>query len=99
MTRRRWSNSDIKLNFDKNYESVYKRWEDGTGLKRDAIIVKKGQVIKPIELLTEVENIKRTFSNRPFINPEEKKLIDNIYDSFTALSLDESSLEFRKRFL
>ena len=76
----------VKASFDKNYESVYKRWEDGTGLKRDEIIVKQGQVIKPIELLSEVESIKRTFSNRPFINPEEKKLIDNIYESFTVLN-------------
>ena len=75
----------IKKGFDRSYENIYKTWEDATGITRDTIL-KEGQVIKPAELLNEVETIKKTFANRAFVDKEEKELINNIYNTFTVLN-------------
>tara|TARA_R100000231_G_scaffold7664_1_gene10560 strand:+ start:929 stop:3850 length:2922 start_codon:yes stop_codon:yes gene_type:complete len=75
------SYSNTQKNFDKEYEDLYKAWENKTGISIDSTIVGKGG-IKPTELANEVVKLKRTFKDRAFVNNEERALIDKIYDTF-----------------
>lgn len=73
--------SNAQKAYDKEYESLYKTWENKTGISIDSTIIGKGG-IKPSELANEVSKLKNSFKDRAFVNSEEKALIDKIYDTF-----------------
>jgi hypothetical protein len=81
----------------KQYEDLFSRWSDSTGISIDSVIVGKGG-IKPSEAARVAADIRKTFADRPFLNDAERKVVNKVYDNFVlgekggAISVKDVSL-------
>tara|TARA_R110002049_G_scaffold132561_7_gene291687 strand:+ start:6699 stop:9671 length:2973 start_codon:yes stop_codon:yes gene_type:complete len=81
----------------KNYEDLFKRWSDSTGISIDSVKIGKGG-IKPSEAARLASDIRKTFADRPFLNDAERKVVNKVYDNFVtsekggAISVKDVSL-------
>ena len=69
--------------FSTNYESLYKKWSNATNISIDNVVIGKGG-IKPTEAARIAANLKKTFADRPFLSPEELKVVNKVYDAFVV---------------
>ena len=69
--------------FSTKYESLYKTWSEKTGISIDNVVIGKGG-IKPTEAARIAANLKKTFADRPFLSPEELKVVNKVYDAFVV---------------
>ena len=65
----------------KQYEDLFSRWSNSTGISIDSVIVGKGG-IKPSEAARVAADIRKTFADRPFLNDAERKVVNKVYDNF-----------------
>ena len=65
----------------KQYEDLFRRWSDSTGISLDSVQVGKGG-IKPTEAAQLATNLKKTLPDRPFASAEDTKVINKVIDSF-----------------
>jgi len=67
----------------KQYEDLFSRWSNSTGISVDSVIVGKGG-IKPSEAARIAADIRKTFADRPFLNDAERKVVNKVYDNFVT---------------
>jgi len=67
--------------FSNSYEDIYKKWSAQTKIDINSVVIGKG-AIKPTEAANLAANLKKTFSNRPFLSAEEQKVVNKVYDAF-----------------
>ena len=69
--------------FSTQYEAIYKKWSEKTGISIDNVVIGKGG-IKPTEAANIAASLKKTFADRPFLSPEELKVVNKVYDAFVV---------------
>jgi hypothetical protein len=77
------SYEDASAAIGKNYEDLFNRWSNSTGISIDSIILGKGG-IKPSEAARLATDIRKTFADRPFLNDAERKVVNKVYDNFVT---------------
>ena len=65
----------------KQYEDLFTRWSDSTGISIDSVVVGKG-AIRPTEAVRFAQDLKATLPDRPFADPGDATVINKVLDSF-----------------
>ena len=65
----------------KQYEDLFTRWSDSTGISVDSVVVGKG-AIRPTEAVKFAQDLKATLPDRPFADPGDATVINKVLDSF-----------------
>ena len=65
----------------KQYEDLFARWSDSTGISIDSVVVGKG-AIRPTEAVRFAQDLKATLPDRPFADPGDATVINKVLDSF-----------------
>lgn len=65
----------------KQYEDLFTRWSDSTGISIDSVVVGKG-AIRPTEAVKFAQDLKATLPDRPFADPGDATVINKVLDSF-----------------
>ena len=65
----------------KQYEDLFTRWSDSTGISIDSVVVGKG-AIRPTEAVKFAQDLKSTLPDRPFADPGDATVINKVLDSF-----------------
>ena len=69
------------LAIGKQYEDLFARWSDSTGISVDSVVVGKG-AIRPTEAVRFAQDLKATLPDRPFADPGDATVINKVLDSF-----------------
>ena len=69
------------LAIGKQYEDLFARWSDSTGISIDSVVVGKG-AIRPTEAVRFAQDLKATLPDRPFADPGDATVINKVLDSF-----------------
>ena len=65
----------------KQYEDLFTRWSDSTGISIDSVVVGKG-AIRPTEAVKFAQDLKATLPDRPFADPGDATVINKVLGSF-----------------
>lgn len=65
----------------KQYEDLFTRWSESTGISIDSVVVGKG-AIRPTEAVKFAQDLKATLPDRPFADPGDATVINKVLDSF-----------------
>ena len=65
----------------KQYEDLFTRWSDSTGISIDSVVVGKG-AIRPTEAVRFAQDLKATLPDRPFADPGDATVINKVLGSF-----------------
>lgn len=65
----------------RQYEDLFTRWSEATGINIDSVVVGKG-AIRPTEAVRFAQDLKATLPDRPFADPGDATVINKVLDSF-----------------
>ena len=65
----------------RQYEDLFTRWSEATGINIDSVVVGKG-AIRPTEAVRFAQDLKATLPDRPFADPGDAAVINKVLDSF-----------------
>ena len=69
----------------KEYENLFQRWSEATGVSIDSVIPGKG-AIRPTEAVRFAQDLKATLPDRPFADPGDAAVVNKVLDSFVESS-------------
>ena len=70
------------LRIGKEYEDLFQRWSEATGISIDSVVVGKG-AIRPTEAVEFAKQLKAGLPSRPFVDPQDATTIEKVLSSFT----------------
>ena len=70
------------LRIGKEYENLFERWSEATGISIDSVVVGKG-AIRPTEAVEFAKQLKAGLPSRPFVDPQDAATIEKVLSSFT----------------
>ncbi len=73
------------LRIGKEYEGLFQRWSEATGISIDSVIPGKG-AIRPTEAVRFAQDLKATLPSRPFADPGDAAVVNKVLDSFVESS-------------
>jgi hypothetical protein len=73
------------LRIGKEYENLFQRWSEATGISIDSVIPGKG-AIRPTEAVRFAQDLKATLPDRPFADAGDAAVVNKVLDSFVESS-------------
>ena len=73
------------LRIGKEYENLFQRWSEATGISIDSVVVGKG-AIRPTEAVRFAQDLKATLPDRPFADAGDAAVVNKVLDSFVESS-------------